>query len=174
MRWLGECLCAVEVLRSPGVCGSTRHWRTRTCKGGYRSPLCNPRSRPTTSPLRGALASVSSLQVGRDTASCLSRPQRHIPAGLTWLVNCASAMLMPDIKPTDDIFVFSLRDYWRSCVRNLAHLLRPCEVVAGHNPHDSYSCVVNGRSRVRKFCVCEISGNSVLLLHPVLNRNIRR
>ena len=96
---LSECLYAVEVLRSPGVCGSTRHWCTRTCKGGYRSPLCNPRSRPTTSPLRGSLGSISSLQVGRDTASCLSRPQPHIPVGLTWLVNYASAMLMPDTTP---------------------------------------------------------------------------
>ncbi|GEM_PF-3201231 len=102
-RWKGYVRCsgkvtygAVEGLRSPGVCGSMRHWCTRTCKGGYRSPLCNPRSRPTTSPLRGALASISSLQVGRDTASCLSRPQPHIPVGLTWLVNYASAMLMPD------------------------------------------------------------------------------
>ncbi len=68
-------------------------------KGGYRSPLCNPRSRPATSPLRGSLASISSLQVGRDTASCLSRPQARVHAGLTWLVNYASAMLMPDTTP---------------------------------------------------------------------------
>ena len=77
-----------------------RHWRTRTCKGGYRSPLCNPRSRPATSPLRGSLASLSSLQVGRDTASCLSRPQARVHAGLTWLVNYASARLMPDQDPS--------------------------------------------------------------------------
>ncbi len=91
-----EGLRAVEGLRSPGMCGSMKHWCPRTCKGGYRSPLCNPRSRLTTSPLRGSLASISSLQVGRDTASCLSRPQARVHAGLTWLVNYASAMLMPD------------------------------------------------------------------------------
>ena len=86
--WKGYVRQAVVAQRGTGV-------RERA-KGGYRSPLCNPRFRPATSPLRGSLASISSLQVGRDTASCLSRPQAHIPVGLTWLVNYASARLMPD------------------------------------------------------------------------------
>ncbi|TSJ58058.1 hypothetical protein FND52_08500 [Atlantibacter subterranea] len=46
-----------------------------------------------------ALGSISSLQVGRDATSCSSRPQTRIPAGLTWLVNYASAILMPDQHP---------------------------------------------------------------------------
>ncbi|MEX5413798.1 hypothetical protein, partial [Atlantibacter hermannii] len=40
-----------------------------------------------------------SLQVGRDATSCSSRPQPRFPAGLTWLVNYASAILMPDSTP---------------------------------------------------------------------------
>ena len=53
--------------------------------------------------------------------------------GLTWLVNYASAMLMP-APPTTDIHVFSLKDYWRSCMRDLHRQLRLGEVDAGHNP----------------------------------------
>jgi len=53
-----------------------------------------------------ALGSISSLQVGRDTASCLSRPQARIPAGLTWLVNYASAILMPDSTAPTLRFLF--------------------------------------------------------------------
>jgi len=54
--------------------------------------------------------------------------------GLTWLVNCASAMLMPDINPTADIFVFSLKAYWHPCGADLARQLRLGDVDAGHNP----------------------------------------
>ncbi|WP_334133386.1 hypothetical protein, partial [Atlantibacter hermannii] len=60
----------------------------------------------TKSPLRGSLASISSLQVGRDTASCLSRPQARVHAGLTWLVNSGSAILMPDPPPNFESFMF--------------------------------------------------------------------
>jgi len=91
MQWKCYVRQAVVAQRGTGV-------RERA-KGGIAPPLCNPRSRPATLPLRGALASISSLQVGRDTASCLSRPQPHIPVGLTWLVNYASAMLIPDTTP---------------------------------------------------------------------------
>ena len=68
-------------------------------RGAPRRAPDTPGSRPTKSPLRGSLASVSSLQVGRDTASCLSRPQARVHAGLTWLVNSGSAILMPDPTP---------------------------------------------------------------------------
>ena len=103
----GELLCPVEWLHSMWLKCYVRQAVVAQCgtgdreraKGGIAPPLCNPRSRPVTSPLRGSLASISSLQVGRDTASCLSRPQAHIPVGLTWLVNYASAMLMPDTTP---------------------------------------------------------------------------
>ncbi|WP_313626824.1 hypothetical protein, partial [Atlantibacter hermannii] len=47
-----------------------------------------------------------SLQVGRDTASCLSRPQARVHAGLTWLVNSDSAILMPDPTPQLHDFLF--------------------------------------------------------------------
>ncbi len=159
MFCLGECLCAVEVLRSPGMCSSIRHWRTRTCKGGYRSPLCNPRSRPTTSPLRGSLGSISSLQVGRDTASCLSRPQAQITRPIPGPRPCGAAAsgvqkrsrrfcpCGPDLarqlrlgdvdaghNPTADILVFSVRACWRFCARDLACLLCLGEVDAGPGP----------------------------------------
>ncbi len=68
-------------------------------RGAPRRAPDTPGSRPTKSPLRGSLASISSLQVGRDTASCLSRPQARVHAGLTWLVNSGSAILMPDPPP---------------------------------------------------------------------------
>ncbi len=137
----------VEGLRSPGGRGSTQHWRTRTCKGGYRSPLCNPRSRPATSPLRGSLASISSLQVGRDTASCLSRPQPHIPVGLTWLVNCASAMLMPDTTPRLTFLCCELREelsgYWK--LRNPIYFNENnpfWEIFSAKEPHSSQSNMI--------------------------------
>jgi len=72
-------------------------------RGAPRRAPDTPGSRPTKSPLRGSLASISSLQVGRDaymdTASCLSRPQARVHAGLTWLVNSGSAILMPVPTP---------------------------------------------------------------------------
>ena len=37
-------------------------------------------------------------------------------------------------NPTAGIFVFSLRDYWRSCGHNLARLLRFGKVDAGPGP----------------------------------------
>ncbi len=78
-------------------------------RGAPRRAPDTPGSRPTKSPLRGSLASVSSLQVGRDTASCLSRPHPRIPAGMTWLVNSGSAILMPDPPPTLDFLCFTER-----------------------------------------------------------------
>ena len=47
-------------------------------RGAPRRAPDTPGSRPTKSPLRGSLASVSSLQVGRDATSCSSRPQARI------------------------------------------------------------------------------------------------
>jgi len=66
--------------------GSVRSGRFHLCgpsdgervRGAPRRAPDTPGSRPTKSPLRGSLASISSLQVGRDTASCLSRPQARI------------------------------------------------------------------------------------------------
>ena len=75
-------------------------------RGAPRRAPDTPGSRPTKSPLRGSLASISSLQVGRDTASCLSRPQARVHAGLTWLVNSGSAILMPDPLPNFDFLMF--------------------------------------------------------------------
>ena len=75
-------------------------------RGAPRRAPDTPGSRPTKSPLRGSLASISSLQVGRDTASCLSRPQARVHAGLTWLVNSGSAILMPDPTPQLHDFLF--------------------------------------------------------------------
>ncbi len=75
-------------------------------RGAPRRAPDTPGSRPTKSPLRGSLASISSLQVGRDTASCLSRPQARVHAGLTWLVNSDSAILMPDPTPQLHDFLF--------------------------------------------------------------------
>ena len=75
-------------------------------RGAPRRAPDTPGSRPTKSPLRGSLASVSSLQVGRDTASCLSRPHPRIPAGMTWLVNSGLAILMPDPPPNFDFLMF--------------------------------------------------------------------
>ena len=97
---------SVEGFRSPGyvhLCGFSDGERVR---GARRRAPDTPVSRPAKSPLRGSLGSISSLQVGRDTASCLSRPQPRIPAGLTWLVNCASAILMPDSTPPTLRFLF--------------------------------------------------------------------
>ncbi len=68
-------------------------------RGAPRRAPDTPGSRPTKSPLRGSLASISSLQVGRDATSCSSRPQARVHAGLTWLVNSGSAILMPDPPP---------------------------------------------------------------------------
>jgi len=68
-------------------------------RGAPRRAPDTPGSRPTKSPLRGSLASVSSHQVGRDATSCSSRPQARVHAGLTWLVNSGSAILMPDPTP---------------------------------------------------------------------------
>ncbi len=83
-------------------------------RGAPRRAPDTPGSRPTKSPLRGSLASVSSLQVGRDTASCLSRPHPRIPAGMTWLVNSGSAILMPDPTPQlSDFYV--LQDGFCRC-----------------------------------------------------------
>jgi len=76
-------------------------------RGAPRRAPDTPGSRPTKSPLRGSLASISSLQVGRDTASCLSRPHPRIPAGMTWLVNSGSAILMPDPPPTFNFLCFT-------------------------------------------------------------------
>jgi len=73
-------------------------------RGAPRRAPDTPGSRPTKSPLRGSLASISSLQVGRDATSCSSRPQARVHAGLTWLVNSGSAILMPD--PTPPTFSF--------------------------------------------------------------------
>ncbi len=78
-------------------------------RGAPRRAPDTPGSRPTKSPLRGSLASISSLQVGRDTASCLSRPHPRIPAGMTWLVNSDSAILMPDPPPTLNLLCFTER-----------------------------------------------------------------
>jgi len=75
-------------------------------RGAPRRAPDTPGSRPAKSPLRGSLASISSLQVGRDTASCLSRPHPRIPAGMTWLVNSGSAILMPDPPPNFESFMF--------------------------------------------------------------------
>jgi len=68
-------------------------------RGAPRRAPDTPGSRPTKPPLRGSLASISSHQVDRDTASCLPRPQARVHAGLTWLVNSGSAILMPDPPP---------------------------------------------------------------------------
>ncbi len=68
-------------------------------RGAPRRAPDTPGSRPTKPPLRGSLASISSHQVGRDTASCLPRPQARVHAGLTWLVNSGSAILMPVPTP---------------------------------------------------------------------------
>ena len=94
--------------------GSVRSGRFHLCgpsdgervRGAPRRAPDTPGSRPTKSPLRGSLASISSLQVGRDTASCLSRPQARVHAGLTWLVNSGSAILMPDSPPNFDFLMF--------------------------------------------------------------------
>ncbi|MCZ7836478.1 hypothetical protein LRB92_18675, partial [Atlantibacter hermannii] len=110
------------------LCGFSDGERVR---GARRRAPDTPGSRPAKSPLRAllgpsmglapsgppqaafkfapgkfVLGSISSLQVGRDTASCLSRPQPRIPAGLTWLVNYASAILMPDSTPLTLSFLF--------------------------------------------------------------------
>jgi len=37
-------------------------------------------------------------------------------------------------NPTADLFVFSVKAYWRFCARDLARQLRLGEVDAGHNP----------------------------------------
>ena len=97
--------------------GSVRSGRFHLCglsdgervRGAPRRAPDTPGSRPTKSPLRGSLASISSLQVGRDTASCLSRPQARVHAGLTWLVNSGSAILMPDPPPTLIFLCFTER-----------------------------------------------------------------
>jgi len=68
-------------------------------RGAPRRAPDTPGSRPTKSPLRGSLVSISSLQVGRDATSCSSRPQARVHAGLTWLVNSGSAILMPVPTP---------------------------------------------------------------------------
>ena len=80
--------------------GSVRSGRFHLCglsdgervRGAPRRAPDTPGSRPTKSPLRGSLASVSSLQVGRDATSCSSRPQARVHAGLTWLVNSGSSI----------------------------------------------------------------------------------
>ncbi len=41
--------------------------------------------------------------------SCSSRPHPRIPAGMTWLVNSGSAILMPDPPPTLDFLCFTER-----------------------------------------------------------------
>ena len=78
-------------------------------RGAPRRAPDTPGSRPTKPPLRGSLASVSSLQVGRDATSCSSRPQARVHAGLTWLVNSRSAILMPDPPPTLNLLCFTER-----------------------------------------------------------------
>ena len=106
-RWKGSVrsgqrsfVYTVEGFRSLGAFSSMWPQRRRTCQG--RSP---PRPRHPRLPankiggLAASLASISSLQVGRDTASCLSRPQARVHAGLTWLVNSGSAILMPVPTP---------------------------------------------------------------------------
>ena len=86
--------CRVEGFCSPGgwrglVCteeGSVRSYSFHPwsridgerVRGAPRRAPDTPGSRPTKPPLRGSLASISSHQVGRDTASCLPRPQARI------------------------------------------------------------------------------------------------
>ncbi|VDZ73971.1 Uncharacterised protein [Atlantibacter hermannii] len=44
-----------------------------------------------------------------DATSCSSRPQARVHAGLTWLVNSRSAILMPDPPPTLNLLCFTER-----------------------------------------------------------------
>ncbi len=113
------------MFRSLSVWGFMRHGHRRTGKGGFRIPLCNPRSRPTksaASPLPSAPSprfrsgeirhpaflalrpgllgpSMGLAPSGPTQALFKSAPGAFVHAGLTWLVDCASAILMPDQNP---------------------------------------------------------------------------
>ncbi|VDZ73945.1 Uncharacterised protein [Atlantibacter hermannii] len=106
---------AVERFRSLGAFSSTEAALTANVSGALPAAPRHPRL--PANKIGGSaasLASISSLQVGRDTASCLSRPHPRIPAGMTWLVNSGSAILMPDPTPQlSDFYV--LQDGFCRC-----------------------------------------------------------
>ena len=73
------------------------------------APSGPPQAAFNFAPGKFVLASISSLQVGRDATSCSSRPQARVHAGLTWLVNSRSAILMPDPPPPLNLLCFTER-----------------------------------------------------------------
>jgi len=80
VRWKGYVRQAVAAQRGTGV--------SERAKGGIAPPFAIPA--PGQQPRRFAVPSPPSPRFS------LSRPQARVHAGLTWLVNYASAMLMPD------------------------------------------------------------------------------
>ena len=102
----GELLCPVEWLHSMWLKCYVRQAFVAQRGTGVRERAKGVSLPPLQSPLPAnnlAAARFPRLHLlasGRPGYGILpSRPQARVHAGLTWLVNCASAMLMPDTTP---------------------------------------------------------------------------